>query len=192
MNLSARLKLGKYLNLDDFCKCTITYQKYADRIDPFPQNIEPTISAIKELNRFIIDPVIDRFGLERFKLTYGFCSISLKKYLQKKDANGLKNGRVTPEIDQHMAHEVNLKGNYYCQRLGAASDFLIQELPTEELVEWILEAKLPFDSLYFYGTDRPIHISYGTQHKRDIWAFTSKGTPTKKGIETWIGLAKDI
>jgi len=28
-------------------------------------------------------------------------------------------------------------------------------------VEWILEQQLPFDSLYFYGSDRPIHISYG-------------------------------
>ncbi|WP_255527048.1 hypothetical protein [Nodosilinea sp. LEGE 07088] len=35
------------------------------------------------------------------------------------------------------------------------------------------------DSLYFYGADRPIHISYGPQRKGDIWAFTEQGTPTR-------------
>ncbi|PSB05305.1 hypothetical protein C7B64_00045 [Merismopedia glauca CCAP 1448/3] len=188
-----QIKVGKYLTLDDFCKCTLTYQNYADKIDPFPKNREPTIDAIKDLNQFIIDPIIDYFGLEKFKLTYGFCSSDLKSYLQKKDPiTGQKNGRVAPELDQHMAHEVNIKGNYYCQRLGAASDFLIKDLATEELVQWILQAKLPFDSLYFYATDRPIHISYGPRQKRDIWAFTPQRQPTKKGIEHWVELAKQI
>jgi hypothetical protein len=193
MNYSSNMLVGKYLTLEDFCKCSLTYQRYSDKIDPFPQNIEPTISAIKDLNKFVIDPIIDRFGLERFKLTYGFCSIDLKSYLQKKDPiTGQKNGRVAPELDQHMAHEVNNKGNYYCQRLGAASDFLIKDLATEKLVDWILQAKLPFDALYFYGTDKPIHISYGPRQKRDIWTFTPQRQPTRKGIETWVELAKKI
>jgi len=44
--------------------------------------------------------------------------------------------------------------------------------------------------LYFYGSDQPIHISYGTQHKRNIWAFTEEGTPTKQGIEEWMEIAR--
>jgi hypothetical protein len=87
-------------------------------------------------------------------------------------------------------------------RLGAACDFRIVGLESDRLVEWILEQQLPFDSLYYYGGDspsktlrvgeaspkdlRPIHISYGPQQKRDIWAFTSKGVPTRKGIKTWL------
>jgi hypothetical protein len=59
-------------------------------------------------------------------------------------------------------------------------------------VEWILKTKLPFDSLYFYGKARPIHISYGSQHKRDLWTFTSSGVPTKQGLTEWIKLAKKI
>lgn len=193
MNLLPSTKVGKYLTLEHFCKCTLTYQKYADKIDPYPSNEEATLAAIKDLNQYIIDPVIDYFGKSRFKLTYGFCSADLKSYLQKKDPiTGLKNGRIAPELDQHMACEVNLKGKYYCQRLGAASDFLILDLFAEQLVDWILRAKLPFDSLYFYGTDRPIHISYSPQHKRDIWTFTPQRQPTKKGIENWIELAKQI
>jgi len=78
-----------------------------------------------------------------------------------------------------MAHEVNRNGRHFCQRLGAACDFRILNLPSNNLVAWIVVQGLPFNSLYFYGANRPIHISYGPQHKQDIWAFTSKGTPTK-------------
>jgi hypothetical protein len=87
-------------------------------------------------------------------------------------------------------------------RLGAACDFRIVGIKSDplrvtqsdRLVEWILEQQLPFDSLYYYGSDsrsetlreRPIHISYGSQHKRDIWTFTGRGVPTRKGIEQWL------
>lgn len=187
------VKLGKYLTLEDFCTCTDTYGKYAELIDPFPKNAEATIPALKALNQFIIDPVIDYFSLESFQLTYGFCSSDLKKYLDKKDlVTGVKNGRIDPTRDQHMAHEVKKNGLYYCGRLGAACDFAIADKPSDSVIEWILTARLPFDSLYFYGASRPIHISYGPQHKRDIWTFTAKRQPTKKGIERWIELAKQI
>lgn len=177
------IKIGKYLTLEEFCTCTKTYQKYRDRIDPFPKNPESLI-AIKTLNEFILDPIMTYFGRENFQLTYGFCSSDLKRFLAKKDpATGIKNGRVDPSRDQHIAHELNRQGKYYCERLGAACDFLIKDCGSDRLVEWILAKKLPFDSLYFYGCDRPIHISYGAQHKRDIWTFTATGQPTKKGIE---------
>lgn len=178
--------LGKHLTLHEFCTCTQTYRKYADRIDPYPSNVSETIPALEALCQHILDPVIDHFGREQFQLTYGFCSKDLKRFLSQKDPEtGLKNGRVDPSRDQHMAHEVNRNGKYYCDRLGAACDFRIVGLESDRLVEWILEQRLPFDSLYFYGSDRPVHISYGLQQKRDIWAFTVKGTPTRKGTQQW-------
>ncbi len=187
------VKLGKHMTIEDFCTCTNTYRRYAAQIDPSPKNPEATIPALKALNQFILDPVIDYFGRDRFQLTYGFCSPDLKKYLDRKDpVTRVKNGRIAPTLDQHMAHEVKSNGNYYCERLGAACDFLITDLTSDEVVEWVLRARLPFDSLYFYGTYRPIHISYGPQHKRDIWTFTASGQPTRKGIEHWIVLAKQI
>lgn len=180
--------LGKYLTLQEFCTCTQTYQKYADRIDPYPKNLEETIPALEALCHYILDPVIDRFGREQFQLTYGFCSINLKRYLSQKDPEtGIKNGRVDPSREaaklplreQHMVHEKNRNGKYYCDRLGAACDFQIVGLESDRLVEWILEQRLPFDSLYYYGSDRPIHVSYGLEHKRKIWAFTDGGVPKK-------------
>ena len=185
------IKLGKYLTLTEFCTCTQTYRKYLEKINPYPQNLAETLPAIKALNQKILDPIIDCFGLERFQLTYGFCSADLKKYLAQKDpVTGIKNGKVSPDIDQHMSMEINSKGNFHCKRPGAACDFQILGLLSAELVNWILEQKLPFDSLYFYGNDRPIHISYGPEHKRDIRTFTVSGVPTQQGITAWVRRAK--
>ena len=181
--------IGKYLTLADFCTCSSTYQKYTAHVEPYPKQSD-SIAALEALNQFIIDPVIDYFGSTNFQLTYGFCSPDLKRFLNQKDAaTGLKNGRIDPSRDQHMAHEVKRNGRYYCERLGAACDFRIVNVNSDRLVDWILAHKLPFDSLYFYGAERPIHVSYGPQHKRDIWTFTRTGQPTKKGIEAWIKLA---
>ncbi|MGF1478468.1 MAG: hypothetical protein ACFB4I_03120 [Cyanophyceae cyanobacterium] len=182
--------LGKYLTLKDYCTCTSTYQKHANLINPHPQNPE-TISALKNLNQNLVEPIMDGFGADNFRLTYGFCSLDLKRFLEQKDVTtGSKNGRADPSRDQHMAHEVKRTGQYYCPRQGAACDFLVVGLTSDRVVDWILARKLPFDSLYFYGSDRPIHISYGPQHKRAIWTFTAKGQPTKKGIENWLGAAQ--
>ncbi|MCU0552937.1 MAG: hypothetical protein MUC48_26705 [Leptolyngbya sp. Prado105] len=183
--------LGKYLTLQEFCTCTQTYRKYADRINPYPENPEETIPALKSLCEHILDPVIAHFGRERFQLTYGFCSKDLKRFLAQKDPEtGIKNGRVDPSRDQHMTYEKNRNGKYYCDRLGAACDFQIVGLESDRLIEWILEQQLPFDSLYYYGGDRPIHISYAPQRRLNVWAFTDGGVPTRKGVEKWINLAK--
>ena len=197
-----KILLGKNLTLEEFCTCTQTYQKYADRINPYPENLEETIPALDALCQHILDPIINHFGRERFQLTYGFCSKDLKRFLAQKDPETrIKNGRVDPSRDQHMAHEKNRNSRYYCSRLGAACDFRILGLEsgddslcgsTYRLVEWILEQQLPFDSLYYYGGDRPIHISYAPQQRHSIWAFTDGGVPTKKGIENWIKAANPL
>ncbi|ESA37394.1 hypothetical protein N836_03115 [Leptolyngbya sp. Heron Island J] len=186
MKAQKSIRLGQYLALAELCTCTQTYSRWADSIEPFPNNLEETIPALQALCHYIIDPVIAQYGRARFELTYGFCSLDLKRFLAKRDpVTGLKNGKSTPSVDQHMAHEKNRNGRYYCDRLGAACDFRIVDLDSNALVEWILGQALPFDSLYYYGTNRPIHISYGPQHKRQIWAFTEHGTPTKKGVQHW-------
>ena len=181
------MQIGQYLTLEEFCTCTQTYQKYADQIDPYPENFEEIIPALEALCHHILDPVIAHFGRERFQLTYGFCSKDLKRFLAQKDPEtGIKNGRVDPSRDQHMAHEKNRNGKYYCDRLGAACDFQIVGVESDRLVEWILKQQLSFDSLYYYGSDRPIHISYAPQQRHNIWTFTDEGVPTRKGIEKWV------
>jgi hypothetical protein len=140
--------LGRYLTLEEVCTCTQTYRRYADQIDPYPQNREETIPALVSLCQHIIDPVIDAFGQERFQLTYGFCSADLKRWLAKTGPGDggeewdcqPESGSAKPPIEQHMAHEVNRKGKYYCSRLGAACDFRIVDLPSDALVAWVLSA----------------------------------------------------
>lgn len=179
------MQVGKYLSLEYFCTCSQTYQKYRDKIDPYPKNSE-TITAIKALNTYILDPIIDHFGPENFQLTYGFCSPDLRRFLNQKDPDtGLKNGRIDPTRDQHMAHEINRKGNYHCKRLGAACDLMIINVASDTVIDWIVSIPLPFDSLYYYARSRPIHISYSPENKRAIWTFTPQGMPTRKGVGKW-------
>ncbi|WP_416674101.1 hypothetical protein [Egbenema bharatensis] len=75
---------------------------------------------------------------------------------------------------------------YELRRLGAACDFRIVGLGSDRLIEWILEQQLLFDSLYYYGCDQPIHISYAPQQRQNIWTFTDGGVPTRKGIGQWL------
>lgn len=36
-----------------------------------------------------------------------------------------------------------------------------------EVAQWVV-ANTPFDRLYFYGADKPIHVSFGPNHDRQI------------------------
>lgn len=104
-------------------------------------------TALYELAARILDPVIDWFGMIR--LTYGFCSPELAPHIP---------ARIAPELDQHAAHERNRRGRPICRRLGAAVDFIVEDEDMAEVARWIM-ANLPYDRLYFYGKDRPIHVS---------------------------------
>ena len=110
-------------------------------------------TALYELATNILDPVIDYFGM--IKLSYGFCSHDLGKHIK---------GRVAPKLDQHAAHETNSKKTIICPRLGAAVDFIVEDENMREVADWVAE-NTSFDRLYFYGENRPIHVSYGPEQK---------------------------
>ncbi len=100
--------------------------------------------------------MIEYFGMIR--LTYGFCSPELARKIP---------GRIDPKRDQHAAHELNRRGQAVCERLGAAVDFIVDDESMLEVAQWIV-ANTPFDRLYFYGDDKPIHVSFGPNHDRQI------------------------
>lgn len=171
----------KYLNLDEFCTCTQTYKRYKNLIVPYPQNPD-SIGAIENLFTQLLNPIIDHFGFENFQLTYGFSSVDLIKFLNCKDpATRQKNGRIHPTVDQHAAHERH-NGKYICKHLGAACDFFFKGIDSGQVTRWIVET-LEFDSLYFYGCNRPIHLSYAETNKRATWTFTDKNTPIKLKLQ---------
>ncbi len=150
-------------NLDEFCgqhlifrqliHCGETQEK--TKIENLPKQPE-SYNALHDLAVQVLDPVIDYFGM--IQLTFGFCSAQLSKEIP---------ARIAPSLDQHAAHELNRKNNPICKRLGAAVDFIVEDESMLEVAQWIV-SNTPFDRLYFYGDDRPIHVSYGPDHKQQI------------------------
>jgi DNA phosphorothioation-associated putative methyltransferase len=143
---------GSYLTYRQLIECGETQQ--ATGISNLPKQTD-SYNALYDLAINILDPVIEYFGMVR--LTYCFCSHELGKHINK---------RVAPKLDQHAAHEVNTKKNLICPRLGAAVDFIVNDENMREVADWVVE-NTPFDRLYFYGDDRPIHVSYGPEQKRE-------------------------
>jgi DNA phosphorothioation-associated putative methyltransferase len=137
----------------DLIECGETWQRIKVSNNPVQAD---SYTALYELAKNILDPVIDYYGM--IKLTYGFASPALTKHIKS---------RIAPKLDQHAAHEKNKKGEYVCERLGAAVDFVIEDEDMLAVVEWIKD-NLVFDRLYYYGNNRPIHISYGGENKGEI------------------------
>jgi hypothetical protein len=51
--------------------------------------------------------------------------------------------------------------------LGAAVDFIVEDESMLEVAQWVV-ANTPFDRLYFYGDDLPLHVSFGPDHSRHV------------------------
>ncbi|WP_137165424.1 hypothetical protein [Salinimonas lutimaris] len=113
--------------------------------------IKTSQQALEKLLYTILIPVQRVIGQP--KITYGFTTFELKKYIQKNAPKG-----TAPELDQHSAFEVNSKNNQICSRGGAACDFYVDEIPSSKIVCFIAQT-LEYDRIYFYGDDKPIHVS---------------------------------
>lgn len=186
------LRLGRHLKLGDLCECTDTYRTFADSVDPLPKN-QKSLEALELLTSRLLDPIIDHFGSDRFKLTYGFCSDDLRrKLVSKNPETGKPYGRVAPKLDQHVAAETLSDGLPICARGGAAVDFRIIGCGSRDVALWIINEGLPFDRLYFYGDDRSIHLSHGPENSRYICAFSEKGLPEKKSIQDLVTRAREV
>lgn len=147
-------RCSKYFTYSDLIECGDTYKKYSN-IDNIPNSNE-TFKAIDQLCQQILDPIQDKFG--KVVLTYGFASQNLTKIIKK---------NIYPKLDQHSGYEKNQKGEYICKRLGLACDFYMQKTKMDKVTRYIIN-NLPFDRLYYYRDDRPIHVSYGPDHKRQL------------------------
>jgi hypothetical protein len=144
---------GRFLTFRQLIECGET--QAATGLANLPQQPE-SYNALVELAEKVLDPVIDWFGM--ISLSYGFCSPPLARKIP---------GRIDPKRDQHASHELNRLGNRVCERLGAAVDFFVEDEDMREVAVWVVE-NTPFDRLYFYGPDKPIHVSYGPDHSRQI------------------------
>lgn len=148
---------SKYFKYIDFINCGETQDIV--HLSNSPKDAR-TISAIKEMATTILDPIVDQFG--EINLTYGFCSNELLKQIKKKPKPG-----IAPQLDQHAGYEINSKSTPICKREGFACDFYAVNINSLLIAQWIV-VHLQFDSLYFYGKNRPIHISIGPENKNVI------------------------
>ena len=116
--------------------------------------------ALQAIRTNLLQPIEKQFG--EVTITYGFTSFELLKYIKKNSP-----GDMAPELDQHAAFEVNSRNSRICKRDGAACDIYVSgyENQMHIIAEYVIN-ELPFDRLYFYGSDRPIHITFGPDHKR--------------------------
>jgi DNA phosphorothioation-associated putative methyltransferase len=148
---------GTNFTFRSFIECGETQQRLGLANVPFNPD---TYNALYDLATEILDPVIEYFGAIR--LTYGFCSHELSRHITK---------RVAARLDQHAALETNRTGKLICERGGAACDFYVEDENMRDVADWII-TNTPFDRLYFYGSDRPIHVSYSPQGKRQAFQMT--------------------
>lgn len=158
---------GRHFVYRDLVECGETYHREATTcpIDNLPRD-PGTLEALGEVCRLLLDPVVDAFGAVR--LTYGFASPRLTRRIK---------GRIAPELDQHAGCERGRSGGLVCGRGGVAVDFLVPGVGGDDLARWVIE-HAPFDRLYYYGADRPIHVSVGPEQRRDVVLMraSSKGT----------------
>ncbi len=163
INLNA--KCGKYLTFRDLVECGETWADRSKTDSPivnWPTQAK-TVAALERLCLLILDPVIEHFG--PIEITYGFSGLELSNRVRRTV------GRVSPALDQHASHEHNSRGKAICPRGGAAADFRVSGDSSLEVAKRVVRFT-PFDRLYFYGDQRPIHVSYSDRPKGQIVVMT--------------------
>ena len=172
---------SRHFRYIDLIQCGETCHKQGFKNQP---EAPASWRAIEKLASEILDPVYDQFGT--IQITYGFCSHKLGLAI-------LKNAHphIAPELDQHAAYELNSREKRICERGGMACDFIIPNEPASKVAVWVVE-NCPFDRLYFYGENRPLHVSFSNSPAREIcWMKTSttgRRQPYRYTVEKFIEL----
>ncbi|MDP5142661.1 hypothetical protein ORJ00_07920 [Rheinheimera baltica] len=146
---------------------------------------------LAQLTKQILLPVTEHFGT--LTVTYGFTGSALSRYIQRLSPAG-----TAPGLDQHACCELNSRNSLICERQGAACDFIVQGYEQRmHLIAQFICQQLSFDKLYFYGRDRPIHISVSDEPLRHFQVMQQSANdrryPGKKAFgDSAIALAKEL
>jgi len=144
---------GRCLTLRDLVHVGETWARV--RIPNYPRQPE-TIAWLHRLAERVLDPVATQFG--PVQITYGFASCDLIRHIP---------GRIDPSRDQHAGHELRRDGHMVCPRGGQAADFQVPGVCSGRVATFIA-AGIAFDRIYFYGSDRPLHVSVGPEAKHTV------------------------
>ncbi|GAD80233.1 hypothetical protein [Vibrio ezurae] len=142
---------------------------------------ENSTQYLQQLTSDIIVPLQKQFGT--LHISYGFNSAELLRWLTKHSPKDMG-----PKIDQHASMELNLRGNRICKRDGAACDITLSEYENRmnEIAKFIIE-HLNFDRLYYYGANRPLHVSIGPDNTRYVQFRKTKADGTRVAGQSRIG-----
>lgn len=146
-------KCGAHFRFKDLIQCGETYHGLG--IDNIPREAQ-TYLALKRLTEEILDPLVNEFG--KIELTYGVSCSSLSRAIKR---------NICPSLDQHSSFERNKNGHLICKRGGAAADVCSPNVGSLTLSQWIVRQR-EFDRLYYYGDQRPFHISLSAENYRHI------------------------
>jgi hypothetical protein len=124
-----------------------------------PEQLQ-TWTAIGLLHDELLRPLEEEFGV--VVLTYGFAGPEMVKTVRQRAVAGGWLPNVSPDGDQHAGYELNSLGNRICERDGIAVDLHVPGRSSGEVRDWIL-GRLPFDWIYFYGDDRPLHLAWAPE-----------------------------
>lgn len=136
-------------------------KKHNVLIDNSPKEME-SVNSLLMLIEYILLPIEKKFG--DIDITYGFVSSELNRYIQKNSSSG-----TSPSIDQHAASEINKASKNICKRHGLASDFIVKgyEMQMDKVMLFIVE-NLNFDKIYYYGNNKPLHVSVGNISEKHL------------------------
>ena len=150
---------SRHFKWRDLLHCGETWQRLSQEGGGAYTNLpkqRETWKGLRQLATQLLDPLVDRFG--PLQLTYAFAGKELTRHIRE---------RIAPKLDQHAGSELDRNGRLLCPRRGQAVDLQVAGVPTDQVMAWI-RAQLPFDRLYFYGIDRPLHVSVGPELKRQV------------------------
>ncbi|NRA14947.1 MAG: hypothetical protein HRU04_05565 [Oceanospirillaceae bacterium] len=156
-------------------------EKHKSDIDNTPTDSD-TKTLICDLLQQLLIPIQDEFG--EIKITYGFTSAALNRYIQKISPTG-----TCPAIDQHSALETNKNDNQICKRGGLACDFTVANFGDRmnSVTRFVID-NLNFDKLYYYDTDKPIHLSISETPEQHLQTMSisknGRRIPGKKAYGT--------
>lgn len=154
-------KCGENFCYRDLIECGSTWDRL--RVDNVPRSAD-TFNSLCDLARAVLDPVVEYYG--SIQITYGFASSTLTRNID---------GNIAPRLDQHASCELSRNGRHICDRLGAAVDFLVEFEDMKEVAQWVA-ANCAYDRIYFYGHDRPIHVSVGPDQSREVFQLVEHET----------------
>ena len=148
-------KMSSAFHLEQFCSSFFTFGDLISAgetaglapLENLPKE-QRTIDALAMMASKILDPITQEF--ERPTLTYAFSGPSTIVKIKR---------NIAPRVDQHASFEVQQNGRMICALGGAAVDFSLEHKNSLFAARFVIE-NLNFDAIYFYGPDRPIHVSW--------------------------------